>query len=538
MAVSREIVLNFLLEQGGKVKNADLLRKFKPLVDSPDPNEKASNRELFKLLVNNLAVVKDEDGVKFVVLKKKHLHLVAGGVPTVPMEQDNDPGQRRASPEERAGGAQLLPTSQQESKQGEAAPSSPKRRSSQQGVPWIMENQQAGDNMPVSQDESLGGRTHPAIGLSESMSLKESGSSEASTGSDGERESVFAIVSRMDHTGPAPAPKAWADGQPREPAQKPVMLPLRYPQRSLDDKEGDPGEQSSKQGSVTNTTTHYMAHPAQHKSPHVSRRLYDDTGAKSPHIKRSSKVVKVSEENKYSDVVPLEATEHEWLVKATSGRWNHRLHGLLLTDSQLAEKRDFMSGFTALHWAAKGGIAEVVSTLIEVAKKGGTHLNVNVKSYGGYTPLHIAAIHDKKDVIIMLVRDYNATVHIRDHSGKKPYQYLNKGSSLKIRSLLNDPQSNTAEQVIPIKRTSKVATSILGTTSAFLGVLSDDMPFHDLAKGLKKPGPLNKFFTAPTAQRKKSKARDSSVSVSSFCEEEEQEEPVGKRRPVSEFFNH
>ncbi|KAK1784338.1 hypothetical protein P4O66_019097, partial [Electrophorus voltai] len=53
--------------------------------------------------------------------------------------------------------------------------------------------------------------------------------------------------------------------------------------------------------------------------------------------------------------------------------------------------------------------------------KVGQGLTLTPKSYDGYTPLHMAAIHSHESVLSVLVRDYGANCNIRDNSGKKPY---------------------------------------------------------------------------------------------------------------------
>ncbi|KAM3924093.1 ankyrin repeat domain-containing protein SOWAHA [Leptodactylus fuscus] len=499
MAVTQEVVLNFLLEQGGKVKNSDLLRRFKPVVESPDPQEKANNRELFKRFVNNIAVVKDEEGTKMVVLKKKYTHLLAGRL--------EEQGERHRKEEQ----TPLVPVS--DSTQETAG--SPETGTSQQ--------EPSAPALPELQDDQAEEVSH----LTQNADIQ----------NDATRESVFDIVSRMDNAGPLPFPKAWSDAQPKDQAQKPHMLPLRYAQTSLE--EPNQSEDYPPQVSVLPQAVQEASHIVLPRSPKVARRPHDDTGSRSPHIKRASKAIKVTEETKYSDVVSLEPPEHEWLVSATNGRWNHKLHGLIMTDGDLAGKRDFISGFTALHWAAKSGNTEMVNLLFQLSQKNGSNVNVNARSFGGYTPLHIAAIHQHKDVILVLTRDYSANVNIRDNSGRKPYHYLKKTSPVQLKFILHDPAALTMEHSIPVRKNSKVATSILGTTTAFLGVLSDDVAFHDLTKGLKKPGSLNKFFTAPSGVKKKLKSRDRDPSIASLYEEpEDPEEIAEKRRPVSEFFIH
>ncbi|XP_066447303.1 ankyrin repeat domain-containing protein SOWAHA [Eleutherodactylus coqui] len=510
MAVTQEVVLNFLLEQGGKVRNSELVRRFKPVVDSPDPEEKANNRELFKRFVNTIAVVKDEEGTKMVVLKKKYTHLLASK--TVERQEEVASYSKEKT--------QLVPLSSSNIIEDPAA-SYQETRTSQQHV---------------SEPEEPTMPGLPDAGSSETTDQSEVNEESTNNQNEDKRESVFDIVSRMDNVGPVPFPKSWADAQSKEQVSKPYMLPLRYAQASFE--ESNQGEDHPFQPTLQPKFLQEASVTSLPKSPKVARRQLDDTGSKSPHIKRSSKIPKVSEETKYSDIVPLEPFEHEWLVNSTYGRWNHKLLGLIMTNSDLAGKRDFISGFTALHWAAKSGNTEMVKLLFDLSRKSGNNINVNVRSFGGYTPLHLAAMHERKDVIIALTGDYNANVNIRDNSGKKPYHYLKKSSPIQLKFILKDPAVSNVEHTAPCKRNSKVAASILGTTTAFLGVLSDDIAFHDLTKGLKKPGPLNKFFTAPSGVKKKIRARDSYPSISSLSEEpEEPEEIVGKRRPLSEFFS-
>lgn len=154
-------------------------------------------------------------------------------------------------------------------------------------------------------------------------------------------------------------------------------------------------------------------------------------------------VKKTSEESKVdsraSSMYPLEQNEHDWLVKCASGHWG-QVYGLLLNDCQLIEKKDFMSGFTVLHWAAKTGNSNMLVKLIDTSRRGGVDVDVNVKSHGGYTPLHIAALHDQEYVMAMLVGEYGAKPGLRDNCGKKAHQYLNKVTSPTLREMLGAPK--------------------------------------------------------------------------------------------------
>ncbi|KAG8188676.1 hypothetical protein JTE90_003932 [Oedothorax gibbosus] len=57
----------FLVDNGGKVSNKDLVKHFKKFLSEPTGNARAT----FKDYVNTVATVKVEDGIKFVILKKR-----------------------------------------------------------------------------------------------------------------------------------------------------------------------------------------------------------------------------------------------------------------------------------------------------------------------------------------------------------------------------------------------------------------------------------------------------------------------------------
>ncbi|XP_043762345.1 ankyrin repeat domain-containing protein SOWAHB [Cervus elaphus] len=140
-----------------------------------------------------------------------------------------------------------------------------------------------------------------------------------------------------------------------------------------------------------------------------------------------------------SSLVPLEAREHEWIVKLASGSWI-RVLSLFWEDPQLALHKDFLTGYTALHWIAKHGALRALQDLVSSAQKAGVALDVNVKSSCGYTPLHLAAIHGHQGIIKLLVQRLASRVNIRDSSGKKPWQYLTRNTSGEIWQLLEAPR--------------------------------------------------------------------------------------------------
>ncbi|XP_026943439.1 ankyrin repeat domain-containing protein SOWAHB [Sagmatias obliquidens] len=154
-----------------------------------------------------------------------------------------------------------------------------------------------------------------------------------------------------------------------------------------------------------------------------------------------------------SSLVPLDAREHEWIVKLASGSWIQVLT-LFWEDPQLALHKDFLTGYTALHWIAKHGDLRVLQDLVSGAQKAGIALDVNVKSSCGYTPLHLAAIHGHQGIIKLLVQRLASRVNVRDSSGKKPWQYLTSNTSGEIWQLLEAPRGKPIFSTYPLVRSS------------------------------------------------------------------------------------
>ncbi|XP_053317635.1 ankyrin repeat domain-containing protein SOWAHB [Spea bombifrons] len=155
--------------------------------------------------------------------------------------------------------------------------------------------------------------------------------------------------------------------------------------------------------------------------------------------------------NYKSSLVPLDPLEHDWLVKSASGSWL-QVYGLFNMDPNLALRKDFISGYTVLHWLAKHGCMEMFQKVVAGAKKAGIELDMNVKTSCGYTALHIAAIHGHHKVATMLVEKLKVNVKLRDNSGKRAWQYLSCTTSGEVWQLLGAPRGKTIfpAQALPI----------------------------------------------------------------------------------------
>ncbi|KAJ7415188.1 ankyrin repeat domain-containing protein SOWAHD [Willisornis vidua] len=137
------------------------------------------------------------------------------------------------------------------------------------------------------------------------------------------------------------------------------------------------------------------------------------------------------------DVLPLvlDPLEHAWVLTVAQGDAESIIK-LLDVDPTLLTRRDFVTGFTALHWLAKHGHYESFIQVISHAQKKGYPVNVNIPTAsGGLTPLHLAALHGHEVLIKVLVGAYGADTSCRDHNGRKAWQYLRADTSRELKEL-------------------------------------------------------------------------------------------------------
>jgi hypothetical protein len=100
-------------------------------------------------------------------------------------------------------------------------------------------------------------------------------------------------------------------------------------------------------------------------------------------------------------VQTLDPLRKKWIISASNCDYNS-LHQFLIEEPKLSSFKDFTNGYTALHWAAKFASFHVIKLLA------GTYgVSPNVKSHGGYTPLHLAAIGKHKNIMDILIKTYS-----------------------------------------------------------------------------------------------------------------------------------
>jgi hypothetical protein len=73
------------------------------------------------------------------------------------------------------------------------------------------------------------------------------------------------------------------------------------------------------------------------------------------------------------------------------------LRRMLLDDPEIAQRRDFLWGFTLLHWAAKMDNQKAIRYLLEAGA------DPSAQAHGGMAPLHLAAMSGHTDAMRLLL---------------------------------------------------------------------------------------------------------------------------------------
>ncbi|CDQ75502.1 unnamed protein product [Oncorhynchus mykiss] len=384
---TQEAVVQFLTERGGRVKKQEFVDYFKAVFPE-DPDQKAIVREKFKGYVDNVAFVKLENGVKCVCLKNKYR-----------AQQEISPGSGYGT--DNAAGVRPPDIS---------------------GI--ILEGnilERAASTRSVVQNNSLPDIMGNALGL----------------GGNGEQKLTKEDLQTL---------------QPHDIPQIAVIETSPLPTAAGGSMFHLPGHEGhnydlllSKSGSDSNTpksSHNNFIELMMNSSPQVRRSMvlrnsvylstkYRDCARSDSDS--ASVFSSTTDEDRAS--VTLDPLEHEWMMCASDGQWES-LHRLLSCEPNLAMKKDFVTGFTCLHWAAKQGKQELLALIMNFAKKHTVPININARSSAGYTPLHLAAMHNHVEVVKLLVGAYDADVEARDYNGKRACQYLTNSVAVDIRDII------------------------------------------------------------------------------------------------------
>ncbi|XP_028929549.1 ankyrin repeat domain-containing protein SOWAHB [Ornithorhynchus anatinus] len=408
--LSQEALLDFLCEAGGRVTNAALLGHFKGFLRDPGapPHLTHRRREQFKAWVNQLASVRPgPNGTKFVVLRRRYRGLLGEGDFGVEGEGPRERGTAGGRP----GGLPQPP--------GVRHPP-PSLVSPGSGGPFPLP-----PAVPQERTRDWVARLPTVTSPCPDPSL-----------------------------GPAPAPSL-APGPP------PIFRSIRC-QLDLQDL-GDFVEQVSTCSEESSSSDREeeagpglaLSPPPEAGPSHLGpspRSLSPQTPLRTVRAKptRAEPPAEPKPVPREGSLVPLDVREHEWTVRLASGAWA-RVLALLREDPRLALRRDFVTGYTALHWAAKHGDRLALRGLVHGAGEAGLVLDVNARSGCGYTPLHLAAMHGRWPAMKLLVRQLGCRVDLRDVSGRRPWQYLDSNSTTgDIWQLLGAPRGKPIFPTVPL----------------------------------------------------------------------------------------
>ncbi|XP_060091073.1 ankyrin repeat domain-containing protein SOWAHC [Heteronotia binoei] len=412
--LQQDAVLRFLAECGGRARNADLLDHFRGFLNSPDPERRARARERFKEMVNAVAIVKQEpdSGAKYVQLRKKYRSGTAGpkAEKAAASAVASGGSMTAADPEPDSETPRLSPKGKK-SGEGDAAPEA-HREADSEGERGAA----AATDRPSSSSSQREPEAAPSCYSPEAPQLSEGGDEEE------QRRS--------------PQPPGRQEGEEAPPEDSSPSLAAPPPPPPL--------------GALTAAATprcgrQNFRERMMGASPQLKRggggSMFQRAGGGRDRDSDSASLASSSAEEESNSgssaggSVALDPLEHAWMLCASDGRWES-LEGLLSCEPGLLSKRDFITGFTCLHWAAKHGRHELLALLVNFAHRHRLPVNINARTSCGYTALHLAAMHGHLEVVKLLVGAYDADVDVRDYSGRKASHYLSSGTAEEVRSLV------------------------------------------------------------------------------------------------------
>ncbi|XP_044072745.1 ankyrin repeat domain-containing protein SOWAHC isoform X1 [Siniperca chuatsi] len=399
---TEQAVQEFLMERGGRVQQMELIDHFRSIWGRNDQSKESVDREVMKRIVDNVGFVEVENGVKFVCLNTE------GSAESV-MRTDtdgHDHAECNGNIQETLDNNYVNGNRDNGDQTGSTGASSPLTASLDN------DKQSNGNEQPAAPSQNKTNTVTPTSGGGGEVKLRERR----------RRESAPVIgMPDLDHAHLAGSHNQQVRGARRvsKGSQRAMLISCLSEDSAL---EGlDPvGDLNTPKGSRRNFIELMMT-----SSPQVRRSLIN-RGSRLRDSVRSdgdstSLISSATDEDCAS--VTLDPLEHEWMLCTSDGLWES-LQPLLTVEPSLVAKRDFVTGFTCLHWAAKQGKAELLSQLLTFAKENAIPVNVNARSSAGYTPLHLAAMHGHTQVVRVLLSDWEADPDARDYSGRRAIQYL------------------------------------------------------------------------------------------------------------------
>nr|XP_046223621.1 ankyrin repeat domain-containing protein SOWAHB-like [Oncorhynchus gorbuscha] len=368
--VSEESLLDYFYSAGGKVKNADLMKIYRPFIGHNDMQLRDKYREEFKRIIDMIAVVKSENSEKYLILKKRYRQQEQGSETEPGTDRQASPAASTSRPsasvQRDVSGVSSLHTQEEPDLQPDPAKRAEARKPSQVmwcgGIPRITFKE--APKQEHTQEDQHTERT-PSPSISEKTLAHSNGEDELDRDSGSKSESEEESMGRMRSTPVAldPMEKEWIYSATCGSLSDLSQLLKQEP--SL----------ANKKDFVSFTALHWAAKHGKEDMATMMVNAGADVNTKS-HVSTSS----------FSTVYHTQEVISVCIFGDRPGRFVTKVMSL---------------------WVA----ARLSCFLFSVVL--------------GYTPLHIAALHGHRHILELLIGKYGAKKNLRDYSGHLACQYLN-----------------------------------------------------------------------------------------------------------------
>ncbi|KAL4717738.1 hypothetical protein ACJJTC_000887 [Scirpophaga incertulas] len=458
--LSFDEILKFMLAHNGRVTNHVIVKHFKAFLTNPVMRDEARNK--FKEYVNTLAIIKNENNEKLLILKKKYMPnketngdidvnmaTVASTCVELPIATESNvqlPDKRHPLPVQLNQDLSILNNLVQDQQNINILPMTNSPYESKESL-FALPLEDVSHNAHTNSIQDQQNLKH----LPMKHSLYESrGSLSANLPED---------VPPKVHPRRKSSDKALAERRSqvfKEPEDaKPVVITKLIQDVKESDNIAMPTLTTSRSESMLLDNEQKIS--VKERKQMFNRMASESDVLKTNRIGGNFSTQGVDEEDRVSldqksESDPLDSKQKQWILCAARGEY-HTLAKMCKESPKLAKTK------TAMHWACKRGDGNLVKLLAGAAR----HL-VNERSNGGYTPLHIAMQFHHENVYRLLVEVYDADSNVRDWSGRKPMQYLfhidtslSPGSIRKKEGFLRFGSLN-----VRVKKTTEAFSNFLG----------------------------------------------------------------------------
>lgn len=475
MAVSIGFTLNDILHyfslKDGKVVYTEIVTYFKHALS--DPSTQVEARNLFKDYVNTLATVTNENGTKYLVLRPKYMKKL-------PCFEELSVNNKDDSPT-----IQTTPTPTTFTQPVATTPNInvPLNNNECLAQPAIVSNQLYHTNdqlIQLQSNESFIGKNNIPIDTTDVCSLPTTN-----------------VECQDIPPRPPPRKKASFSNKTKSPLQTQTVNMESEPVDSLNPI--DTNQEVKKEIQELAKTPGRVKEHAQ-----ILNKLTSNSDYKLPMPSTPSTINSVhtnvvnkirngfyGTDSDSGSVQIADSLKKKWIISAANCDYS-ALCAMLMEDSKLCSYCDFITGYNALHWAAKFNCIPIIKL---IAGKYG--VDPNIKSFSGSTPLHIAAQFKNENIIRLLVDSYGANKDIRDNYGNKPFYYMEPKEKTRNKNP-SDKDMNNENQAPASNLSNGVASnSMTSTTESLKNNLRNKISHQSMLV-------RNKFRQSKAFQKRKS----------------------------------